>query len=147
MAVTLGFLATVLAAPAVSADTTTVCALDPVPPCAQITHGSATGDGDCDESNGAGTVAHGVQLWTGPYPAGNSSVRVQNECGSEDYAVADLTVYTPLSFYPTKWVGVYWAEHSAGCFAVAYTGGRYGPNTYQDLSVICTVLGGPPILP
>lgn len=142
------FLATaVMIVPPASADATTVCPLG-TPPCASVETGTTTGDGDCDQSNGSGSRYHGVNAWTGTFPVGNSSVRAENACTpAEDYFVVDVTSYTPLYPYPTKWVGFYWGLNERWCFSALYTGGRAPPNTYQDTSAVTCAVGGPPTLP
>lgn len=152
MRVTSLFVMLLFALPAASADTTYECALDPAPPCVRVVHGDTTGDGDCDAANGAGTYTNEANVWTGANPLGNSSVRVQNSCttsesGGERWAAVLVDLYTPLSGYPTKWVGFYWGENAVHCFAPAYSGGRYGPNVYEDLGPAVCELGGPPVLP
>jgi hypothetical protein len=157
MMMTLGFVATTFAVPAATADTQTICPTDtPSGPCVRIDPSSSAGDGDCDDSNGAGAVSHTADAWTGTYPAGNSTLEVENQCNepyggpyASDWTGAHVTLYTPLDRYPTKWVGIYWGNNWQGdCVAGAFTGGRWGPNVYQDLSpVICSVSHEPPTLP
>jgi hypothetical protein len=147
----IGLVVAVFAGPAASADSETVCPLGSTGPCATVTPSETTGDGDCDASNGSGSVTHKVEANTGSYPVGNSSVVVENSCNSDTYDWTNVfvTVYTPLSSYPSGWVGFGWIENSAGyCWAGAWTGGRVVPSAYQDLSpVLCEVVGGPPTLP
>lgn len=151
--VTMSFLATALfLVPSASADPTTVCPLETAPPCASVTPSATTGDGDCDSSNGAGSVNHQVDAWTGAYPVGNSSAQALNQCGAyAGYTAAYVTVYTPADRYPTKWVGFYWIQHAGGCYAGVYTGGRgggiAGQNVFQDLGPVVCPLGAPPTLP
>lgn len=72
--VTIGLVATALAvAPAASADATSVCPRDPAPPCAQIEPGATTGDRDCDEENGSGSVSNTAIVWAGTFPVGTAT--------------------------------------------------------------------------
>lgn len=154
---TLGLATILVAIPHASAEPHAVCPTDaPSGPCVRIDPSSSAGDGDCDDANGAGSVSHTADAWTGSYPVGNSTLELENQCNepfggpyASDWLGVHVVVYTPVDRYPTKWVGVYWGNNWQGdCVAGAFTGGRWGPNVFQDLSpVLCVVSDGPPTLP